>query len=438
MSFRRVMLAMAAMLVGVLPGSLHAQRAQRAMSIKLLPPLYDQPLRFVLNQPAYVAAFVVSPGEGVRMIYPLVNSAEKLQWAGFHNESLIGLHFDDDAYDVVFGRVSWRGYPASFAGQFTGPRYLYIVASRTPLDVSRFVHRPMELQRTVGYAAARSFDSDDAFNALLNNVVSLGSDDSWDSDVYMLWAPEWSDEGPHSFDEALRWNMETRLLVCRDGSSRLVPLNYWFSGCPGDARLLLTRPVKPPVEKVASNLESPTVLPTIRGVRLARKPEAKTEPTVNGFLTTAAGGVSENGVRLIDRGNNEDGVQTLTVTEVPALVIERGEPRRRSLREREEGDRGSDQRWAARRSGPVVGSYPEMAPAPRLAPNPTLSPNPMASPAPRMAPAPNVRPERVSSPRFDHPAPVAAPAPRAEPVHSAPAPAAAAPATSSAPGTKTQ
>ena len=175
MSFRRGVMVAAAVLAGALPAMMHAQRAQRAqqaLSIKLLPPLYDQPLRFELNQPAYIAAFVVSPGEGVRMIYPLTTGSEALLWTGFHSELLLGMHHDDDAYDVVFGRSTWPyiSYGQSIA---QGPRYLYIIASRAPLDVARFVHRPSSLQRTVGYENARSFDSEDAIDALLDHTVSL-------------------------------------------------------------------------------------------------------------------------------------------------------------------------------------------------------------------------------------------------------------------------
>lgn len=425
MSFRRGVMVAAAMLAGVLPATAHAQhaqRAQQALSIKLLPPLYDQPLRFVLNEPAYVAAFVVSPGEGVRMIYPLTRSSESLQWAGFHNEPLIGLHQDDDAYDVVFGRSAWS-YASYGLSAAQGPRYLYVIASRAPLDVARFVHRPSTLQRTVGYENARSFDSEDAIDALLDHVVSLGADDSWDSDVFMLWAPDWVDNAPHSLAEAMRLNMPTRVVACRDGSRRVVPMNYAFSGCPGDARLRVTHPLHPSAPRVAAAPEPPTVLPTIRGVRVAQSPTAKAEPAVTGFLTTAAGGVSDDGVRVVDRGDESSSAQTLTVVdEVPAVIVDRGGVRRgRGDRDgnrdgNRDGSRDRDHRWFLHRADPVVGSTPQMAPAPRLAPNPTLAP------APRLAPAPNVPPARMSSPmsspRFERAEPT-----RSEPVmRAAPAP----------------
>jgi len=428
MSFRRGVMVAAAVLAGVLPATTHAQRAQQAVSIKLLPPLYDQPLRFVLNEPAYVAAFIVSPGEGVRMIYPLTRSSESLQWAGFHNEPLIGLHQDDDAYDVVFGRSAWS-YASYGLSAAQGPRYLYVIASRAPLDVARFVHRPSTLQRTVGYENARSFDSEDAIDALLDHVVSLGADDSWDSDVFMLWAPDWVDNAPHSLAEAMRLNMPTRVVACRDGSRRVVPMNYAFSGCPGDARLRITHPVQPSAPRVAAAPESPTVLPTIRGVRMAQSPAVKAEPAVTGFLTTAAGGVSDDGVRVVDRGDESTSAQTLTVVdEVPAVIVDRGESRRERGDHdgNRDGDRDRDHRGFLHRADPVVGSTPQLAPAPRLAPNPALAP------APRLAPAPNVPSASTSLPRFERAEPARSEPARSEPVMRAapaqPAPAQPAPA----------
>lgn len=397
MSFRRgvvsaAMLA-AAMLAAALPGAVHAQqrgRGSQPVSVKLLPPTpaVNRPLRFVVNQPAYIAAFIVAPGEGVRMIYPLT-SEEQQQWAGLHDEPLVGLHFDDDAYDVVFGRSPWSA--ASFGvGYAQGPRYLYVIASRWPLDVTRFVHRPSALQRTVGYASARSFNGEDALAALLDNVVSLGSDESWDADVYMLWAPAWLDSAPHSFQEALQRNMGTRAVACRDGSSRIVPLNYWFNGCPGDARLLLVRPVQPSIQRLAAESESPTVLPTIRGVRVARAPAASAEPVANGFLMTAAGGVTTNGVRLPDSEDAPIGVQTITLVRgVPVLVAQH----RESLLEHEEGGGGQGARPGHDRFWDRGAAHEQVMGAPVLAPAPRLAPDPALAPAPRMAPAPMVHSE---------------------------------------------
>lgn len=402
---------MAALLAGTLPGAVHAQQRAQPLSVRLLAPssAIDRPLRFVLNQPAYIAAFVVTPGQGVRMIYPLTNE-EQLQWAGFHDESLLGLHFDDDAYNVVLGRPYWAtGFGA---GGFDGPSYLYVIASRWPLDVTRFVHHPATLQRAVGYDNARSFDSEEAFTGLLNNVVSLGADDSWDSDVYMLWAPEWIADAPHSFQEALRYDMATRVVTCRDGRSIIVPLNYWFSGCPGEARIVPVRQARPRTQRLASELPSPTVLPTIRGVRMARSANSKPEPVANGFLTSAAGGVTSTtrGAEFED----EDAGPQRGVTVIDEVPVYAGRPSRGLfVRGRGDGDhdrpdrgrgdaqgreRGWDHQQRTERGSPAPAPRPIGVPASGMAPAPRAAPAPEQARPPRMAPAPMM-----------HSAPVAAP-----------------------------
>ena len=245
----------------------------------------------------------------------------------------------------------------------------------------------------------------------------------------MLWAPDWVDNAPHSLAEAMRLNMPTRVVACRDGSRRVVPLNYAFTGCPGDASLRVTHPVQPSVARVAAAPEPPTVLPTIRGVRVVQSPDAKTEPAVRGFLTTAAGGVSDNAVRVVDRGDEPSNARRLIVVdEVPAVIVDRGESRRERGDHdgNRDGDRDRDHRGFLHRADPVVGSTPQLAPAPRLAPNPALAP------APRLAPAPNVPSASTSLPRFERAEPARSEPARSEPVMRAapaqPAPAQPAPA----------
>ncbi len=145
--------------------------------VKVLPPSpqTQEPLRYTLSEPAYVAAFIVYPGAGVRLIYPTTTGAERLQSAGYHSDPLLGVSFDNDAYRVVL------------AGATPGPRYLYVVASRNPLDVAQYVHHPTALQGAIGQDAARSLDSDSTIDAIVSHAIAVGGDDSWDSDVYTLY-----------------------------------------------------------------------------------------------------------------------------------------------------------------------------------------------------------------------------------------------------------
>ncbi len=187
---------------------------QRQMSVRVLPPWPQaaEPLRFLLSEPAYVAAFMVYPGAGVQLIYPEIGKEQQL-YGGFNAEPLITLGFDADAVNAVLGP---RGM---------GPSYLYVVASRRPLDIGRYVHRPLMLNVAIGNVQAHSFYPDVAIDALLEHVVSLGDETSWDTDVYMIW--------PMGDGFQLQNPVALRRLACADGSSMTVPFDYPFAGCPG-------------------------------------------------------------------------------------------------------------------------------------------------------------------------------------------------------------
>lgn len=143
----------------------------------------------------------------------------------------------------------------------------------------------------------------------------------------------------------------------------------------------------PSAARPAPDLEPPTVLPTIRGVRAPRDSARRREAVVNSFMMiTAAGGVTSSGMQQADAEERAPSVQTVTlVSGTPVVIVQRGE------REREARDRGHW--WRMRHAGAVVGSPPSLAPAPRLAPNPIR------------APAPNVPRVPMGSLRVDHSAP---------------------------------
>jgi hypothetical protein len=371
----------------------------QGLTLMVLPPSPEthQPLRYVLNEPAYVAAFLVYPGAGVRLLYPLVNQPERLHDSGYNTDELIGASFDNDIYNVVLGPTS------------PGPVYLYVVASKHPLDVARYVHRPMTLASAVGEKDARSFYSDVAFDALLNNAISLGDDDSWDSDMYILW-PNADLRDARAFAQVTR-------VVCADGTARMVPFNYPFAGCPGQQHIRPLGQVERPVQRTAmgeanaaaaaratsrpqlgsrSFATAPTVLPTIIGDRAtaeAQRTAHARDARWRGTIITAANGdgqavgpaavsaaASAAGVEVFDgsgrvrRGNQEwrdaDGSRTRFSAE-----------KRQEWREQHPGAQdGRDGRDAR------VGGSPSLPPNPRLAPNPGLSPNPGMSDHQRSAP----------------------------------------------------
>ncbi|MEO7104238.1 MAG: hypothetical protein ABI311_12670 [Gemmatimonadaceae bacterium] len=355
-----------------------ANQSDRGLKIVLLPPSPQthEPLRYRLSEPAYVAAFMVYPGSGVRQLYPLVDAPERLQRAGYNVNELIGRSFDDDSYRVVLGP------------SVGGPSYLYVIASRHPLDVAQYVHRPMRLASTIGEVDARSFYASVAFDALVNNAISVGDDQSWDADVYVVWPPDPLYRQRRTVDQY-------RLIVCSNGVARAVPYNYPFNGCAGDLRVRAdnTAP-KPVVQKTAmapaaavapvtsggaaryaGRLDAPTVLPTIIGKRMA---EAE-----RGGLVPRDGGSKPV---MYTVANGDQAVPVSSVKVAPGVQIETmdGAYAHRTPRDRGDVDgRANDRRRPVERDGQVVGGSPQLAPNPKLAPNPGLSPAHAAAPAPR-------------------------------------------------------
>lgn len=342
----------------------------QGVKVLLLPPAQHAPLRFVLSEPAYVAAFIVYPGAGVRLLYPIVDAAEQLHTAGYNIEQLFGDQFDDASYRAVIGTT------------FTGPAYLYVIASRNPLDVGRYVHRPMRLASSVGTVASRSFYAHVAFDALLNNAVALGDDASWDSDVRVLWPGT----GATAAGRADVPRLQYSTLSCGDGSSRLVPLNYPFSGCQGDSHLRVNAQaaVQPPVQSqqlrtalaskqtenatlASTSNEKPTVLPTIIGTRVSdadRRVEIEKEHASERTYFTAANGSDGSAPNAAARGGQTE-VELVGI----GMARERGRDAEALAAERHRSSR-------SQHDGEVVGGNPRLSPAPRLSPNPVLAPAP--------------------------------------------------------------
>ena len=389
-----------------------ANASERGVKVLLLPPSprTHEPLRYVLSEPAYVAAFVIYPGSGVRLLYPLINSSERLQRAGYNVDELIGGSFDNDAYNVVLGP------------KLDGPAYLYVIASRHPLDVARYVHRPMRLASAVGVNDSRSFYADVAFDAIVNNAIALGDDQSWDSDVYTLWPRGTTEQSLSSNSRSSMARSQYMMRVCANGSTAAVPYNYPFLGCPGDVRVRPSAP-KPPVQQTASasaaaaapvatggaaNLvvgsESPTVLPTIVGKRVSdadRREAIAREGAAQRVMYTAA------------NGEQQPAQPAVTVAPEVQLEIIGGHAERRHSADYAEHP---EMKVRAPRDGPVVAGSPQLAPNPRLSPNPQLPP----APAVRQAPQYETQQRAVRESMRVPPAPPAA-APPPRPVSSTPA-----------------
>ncbi len=335
-----------------------ANTSERGLKIEVLPPSPQthEPLRYVLNEPAYVAAFVVYPGSGVRLLYPLVDVSEQLHTAGLHVDQLTGGSFDD--YGVILG-------PA-----LNGPAYLYIIASRHPLDVTRYVHRPMRLASAVGREASRSFYADVAFDAIVNNAISLGDDQSWDSDVYTLWPESALQRRSTSSNQLSRSKLQYHLVSCGNGTTQAVPYNYPFTGCPGDMKVRRNAVApKAPVQQAAlAGNNAPTVLPTIIGKRVSdadRRAEIGRDAASQRVMYTAANG---------DQAAPEPVAGVSPSAQVE--VIDGRLLDRRAWHSRASDADNRNGRERQERQGEVVGGSPQLAPNPKLAPNPRVSPAP--------------------------------------------------------------
>lgn len=355
-----------------------ANASEHGVRVVVLPPSpkTHEPLRYDLSEPAYVAAFVIYPGSGVRLIYPLVNSPERMQRAGYNADQLIGLSFDNDFYNATLGP------------RLDGAAYLYVIASRHPIDVARYVHNPMKLASAVGEAGARSFYADVAFDALINNAISLGDDASWGADVYTLWPNASSNEGLGNVNAPYRHrDAHYHTVICADGSTRTVPDNYPFRGCAGDTHVVPVSPLaKPQAQQTASarlpaqtqvatggaaslaaGANSPTVLPTIVGARIsdADRRAAIAKAAASPVMYTAANG--DQAVEA-DAYTAAPGVQYQPMVVLP-LLGGRGV--------RGDGwDRRPDRKRRQSQQSGVVGGSPQLPPNPRLAPNPVLAPAP--------------------------------------------------------------
>jgi hypothetical protein len=394
---RTAFIACVSLLAGALPAQTtpprkFADASDGSVKVAVLSPSpkNHEPLRYELSEPAYVAAFVVYPGAGVRLLYPLVNSSERLQGAGYHTDALIGSWFDDPFYSVVLGP------------RLDGPVYLYVIASRHPLDVARYVHRPMQLASAVGQVNARSFYADVAFDAIVNNAVSLGDEQSWDADVYMLW-PKSATERQLARDNT----PHLRYVACANGTTQAVPDNYPFAGCPGDVRVRPVVSPKPPVQQTASakapttsapsatggaaNLvvgaNSPTVLPTIIGKRPA-SPDRGT-PAIGADASGRVSYTAANGAPPANASTNAPEKVTYTRGVAPGVQLEVTDRSRIERAHRRQLE-GHDARPTPM-NGQVVGGNPRLAPNPQLAPNPRLAPAPV--------PAANSAPARAAAPR---------------------------------------
>lgn len=169
------------------------------LAARLLPP-WHQMLRFVLSAPAYVTVFEIVPGHGVSIVYPAPFQAGEKQAVlgpGSHTVHAV-------PYNV--GRWFYSDTPLATSG----PTYLYMIASREPLEIDQVLKNPASLRRVVGFAKFMQSNEQRTMDALDERFVPRHlDDDAWASDWIALWPDPALDDSP----------VDARLLMptCGDG-----------------------------------------------------------------------------------------------------------------------------------------------------------------------------------------------------------------------------
>ena len=173
---------------------------------RLLPP-FDGLLVIDANQPVYVAVFDVRPFMAIQLLFPGPND-EGLVDAGVHGVATFYLTDAREERQAL--------YTPAVGG---GEEYLYLIASRVPLDLSAFATHPIALSRAAdvtGHALGPAAQID----SLMRTVVKPLYDEDWDSDVYIVSLAPTVPMRPH------------RTIPCDDGTLAFMPVSYPFSICP--------------------------------------------------------------------------------------------------------------------------------------------------------------------------------------------------------------
>lgn len=157
-------------------------------------------LNYELSEPAYVAIFAISRGQGISLIFPHFESqVDRPSHAGLNQETVHG--------------GSTRGGYASRAGYGHGELFghadaYYIVASKYPMPVEGMVQSPFLLRSLVGADVFRATNFNDTWDALESILVAGLPDDAWASDVYLTWRSPFA---------TASWQPERFLQYCGNG-----------------------------------------------------------------------------------------------------------------------------------------------------------------------------------------------------------------------------
>lgn len=147
------------------------------LEVRLHQPIGDV-IHYSLSEPAYVALFAVTRGQGVRLVFPYFESQVAHRGhAGLNQETLHG------------GNRTWGYASASLSDQ--GGRWrssadaYFIIASREPLPLEGILQSPYLLRSLLGDDAYRATSFSRTWSALANVLAGGLPEDAWSSDVFL-------------------------------------------------------------------------------------------------------------------------------------------------------------------------------------------------------------------------------------------------------------
>lgn len=172
-------------------------------------PMFQGNIVFDVNQPSYVAVFDVRPFIGVEMIYPGPNDDGR----AVGGVQAVGVYYLTQADDE---RRAMLTPPVG-----GGEEYLYLVASRTPLNLGDFAVHPIALN-DYSHTWERGLPPYEQIDSLMRNVVKPLYDNDWDADVLILMPPGSGDPTVESTALACGGGTAVDPKLCRH-SDRTVP-----------------------------------------------------------------------------------------------------------------------------------------------------------------------------------------------------------------------
>lgn len=173
------------------------------LEISILPP--SSGFGFWVNQPAYVAMFDITPGVGIRLLYPYVTTQlTQLVSAGS---------------SFATSRFSFRPRTYFATRRLSEPHLILAVASRKPLNISHTVGFSEWITYKLGMGSVGGA-SLGVMNALFDQVIPAQPDGDWATALYVVY-PD------------LDWRRNIWQLVrCADGQVYVVNVETDVFFCP--------------------------------------------------------------------------------------------------------------------------------------------------------------------------------------------------------------